>query len=64
MLQTLCFKLFLRYTKKPQDEPVNFGAGPRRAQGGYKEVQGGPKESLGRVLGRAMCSRPFVLSLF
>ena len=64
VLQTLCFKLFLRDTKKPQDEPINCDEGPRRAQGGYNEVQGGPKEGLGRVPRRAMCSRPFVLSFF
>ena len=64
MLQTICFKLFLRHTKKPQDEPVNFDEGPRRAQGGYKELQGGFKESLGRVLGRGRCCSAFVLSYF
>ena len=64
VLQTLFFNLFLGHIKRPQDEPVNFDEGPRRAQGGYEELQGRPKESPGRVLGRARCSRPFVLSYF
>ena len=44
----------------PQDDPINSA----RVQGGYKEVLGGPEESLGRFLKRAMCSRPFVLMYF
>ena len=64
MLQTLCFKLILRHTKKPQDEPENFDEGSTRTQGGEREVHGGPKESLGRVLARARCFEPFVLNYF
>ena len=31
VLQTFCFKLFLRHTKNPQDEPISFDEVPRRA---------------------------------
>ena len=59
MLQTLCFKLFVRHPKKPQDEPRNIKEGPRMVQGGprtkqqtSRRIEGGPKE----CSGRAMCS--------
>ena len=41
MLQTICFKLFLRHPKKPQDEPRNFEEGP-----GWVKLEslGGPRE--------------------
>ena len=60
VLQTICFKLFLRHPKKPQDEPRNFEEGPGWVQGEHREGQ----RMSNRVLGRAMCSRPFVLSYF
>ena len=56
VLQTICFKLFLKHPKKPQDEPRNFEEGQGWVQGGYREGQrmsnGGPWE--GNVL-RTLC---------
>ena len=37
VLQTICFKLFLRHPKKPHDDIRNFEDGTGRAQGGLWE---------------------------